>query len=64
MEPKSTVDEEDDKPLLKKIRASILPVKPTDNVAVKFGKNLGFVLFSILFGCISLAIIIGILFAL
>jgi hypothetical protein len=56
--------EEIKKPLYKKIREQIFPIKQTDNSLVKFGKNTGFILFLIMFSLVSLMIVMAIAFAL
>ncbi|SFM91106.1 hypothetical protein SAMN05428949_1265 [Chitinophaga sp. YR627] len=52
------------KTLLQTLRESVLPVKPNDHVVVKFGKNIGFGVFLVLFSCVSLAIVLSISLAL
>lgn len=52
------------KTLLRTLRESVLPVKPDDNVVVKFSKNVGFGVFLVLFSCVSLAIVLSISLAL
>ena len=55
--------EEEKKSLIQRLRASVLPIKPTDNVVVKLGKNAGFVLFMIMFSFVSLAIVLAVTLA-
>lgn len=55
---------EDEKSLMAKFRRMVLPIKPGDSGFIKAGKTLGFSLFFILFSCITIAIIVAILFAL
>lgn len=50
--------------LIKRLRNTVFPIKDTDNQIVKLGKNVGFVVFLILFVCASFGIMIGISLAL
>lgn len=54
----------DKKSLIKTLRESVLPIKPGDHVVVRFGKNVGFSIFLVLFSCVSLAIVLSISLAL
>ena len=59
-----TVEEGKKLPLLKRLRNSVFPIKEVDSPLVKLGKNVGFVVFLILFVCVSFGILIGISLAL
>ncbi|RFS24746.1 hypothetical protein DVR12_05990 [Chitinophaga silvatica] len=56
--------QEDSKPLLKRLREAVLPVKPGDKAFIRVTKNVGFVMFLILFSCVSLVLAAAISFAL
>jgi hypothetical protein len=56
--------EEDSKPLLKRLREAVFPVKPDDKPIIKVSKNIGFAMFLILFSCVSLVLAAAISFAL
>ena len=64
MEELQNTIEEESKPLLKRLREGIFPVKPEDKPIVKIGKNVGFTMFLILFSCVSLVLAAAISFAL
>lgn len=64
MEEQQTQQEENSKPLLKRLREAILPIKPDDKPIVKVSKNIGFAMSLILFSCVSLVLAIAISFAL
>ncbi|GEP93409.1 hypothetical protein SAMN05660909_05294 [Chitinophaga terrae (ex Kim and Jung 2007)] len=64
MEEQQTRQGEDSKPLLKRLREAVFPVKPDDKPIVKVSKNIGFAMFLILFSCVSLVLAAAISFAL
>jgi len=48
MNNESYDQQEDNQPIWKRLRSSVLPVKPTDSVSVKLLKNSGFYLFAVM----------------
>ncbi|MBZ4191196.1 hypothetical protein [Niabella beijingensis] len=59
-----TTRPEEQKSFYRKLRESILPVKPADNTLIKLGKNAGFIVFFALLLIVSAAMLIAVAFAL
>jgi hypothetical protein len=64
MENELNDSQQEDKPLLQRLRNSIFPIKPEDGLPVRIVKNSGFYLFAIMFLLISLVVCGAVMFVL
>lgn len=64
MDTEQSVPEEAKKSIYRSLRESVLPVKTSDNVVVKFLKNTGFGVFLIMLSVVSLLMATAVAFAL
>jgi hypothetical protein len=56
--------QEEKKTVFQRIRASVLPIKPTDSVPVKVAKQVGFAAFSVVAAVVTALLAIAVAFAL